>query len=197
MPESDPAISGEITRLLDRWTRGDIEALQQIARILYPEWRAMAGGYFKGERTGHTLQPTALINEAYMLLSKIRPRGFDNRREFQGLVSQLMRQILVDHARRVKAAKRGGDAEAVDVNKANPPAEEIMSAEQFLTLHTALDDLATRSARKAQVIELRYFGGLSQEEVGETLGISVATVHREQRMAEAWLNRALQREVFA
>lgn len=195
MPDIDPAKSGEITRLLDRWTDGDIEALQQIAQLLYPEWRSMAGGYFRGERTGHTLQPTALINEAYMLLSKLRPRGFDNRREFQGLVAQLMRQILVDHARRVKAAKRGGNAEVIV--DANPPASEVMSAEQFLTLHTALDELAARSARKAQVIELRYFGGFSQEEVGETLGISLATVHREQRMAEAWLNRALRREVFA
>lgn len=195
MPDIDPATSGEITSLLDRWTGGDIAALQQVAQLLYPEWRAMAGGYFRGERTGHTLQPTALINEAYMLLSKLRPRGFGSRREFQGLVAQLMRQILVDHARRVRAAKRGGDAQAVV--DANPPAEEVLSAEQFLTIHTALDELAARSARKAQVIELRYFGGLSQEEVGETLGISIATVHREQRMAEAWLNRALQREVFA
>lgn len=194
MPDIDPAKSGEITRLLDRWTGGDIEALRQIAKLLYPEWRVMAGGYFRGERTGHTLQPTALINEAYMLLSKLRPRGFDNRREFQGLVAQLMRQILVDHARRVKAAKRGGDAEVVA--DANPPASEVMSAEQFLTLHNALDELAARNERKARVIELRYFGGFSQEEVGEALGISVATVHREQRMAEAWLNRALQREVF-
>lgn len=195
MPDTDPAATGEITRLLDQWTGGDAEALQRVAQLLYPEWRVMAGGYFRGERTGHTLQPTALINEAYMLLSKIRPRGFDNRREFQGLVAQLMRQVLVDHARRVKAAKRGGGAQAVP--DANPAAEEVMSAEQFLTLHAALDDLAARNARKAQVIELRYFGGLSQEEVGEALGISIATVHREQRMAEAWLNRALQREVFA
>lgn len=195
MPDFDPATSGEITRLLDLWTGGDLKALEQIARILYPEWRIMAGGYFRGERSGHTLQPTALINEAYMLLSKLRPRGFDNRREFQGLVAQLMRQILVDHARRVRAVKRGGGVEAIA--GANPPSEEVMSAEQFLTLHTALDELAAKNYRKAQVIELRYFGGLSQEEVGEALGISVATVHREQRMAEAWLNRALQREVFS
>lgn len=195
MPDLDPATTGEITRLLDRWTGGDAEALRRIAQLLYPEWRVMAGGYFRGERTGHTLQPTALINEAYMLLSKIRPRGFGSRREFQGLVAQLMRQILVDHARRVKTAKRGGGVEAVA--GANPPVEETMPAEQFLTLHSALDDLATRNARKAQVIELRYFAGLSQEEVGEALGISIATVHREQRMAEAWLNRALQRDVFA
>lgn len=188
------ADSGEVTRLLNRWSSGDRKALEEVARLLYPQWRTMASGYFRQERSGHTLQPTALIHEAYLLLQKANPRGFDSRKEFLGFVAQLMRQVLVDHARRVQSLKRGGGQNRVEATDVT--AEEILSAEEFLTIHTAIDELAENSERKARVIELRYFGGYSQEEVGDILGISAATVHREQRMAEAWLNRALQRAVF-
>ncbi|MCC6538403.1 MAG: sigma-70 family RNA polymerase sigma factor [Bryobacterales bacterium] len=191
MPD-DHKQAGEITVLLDRWTAGDKLALDRLAELLYPQWRSMAHNFFRQERTGHTLQPTALVHEAYAQLEKMNPRGFDSRRDFQGLMAQLMRRILVSHARGVQAQKRGGGVEKVVDAEVVAPAVQSAAAE-FLALDHALEELSAFSARKAQVIELRYFGGLTQEEAGLALGISTATVHREQRMAEAWLSQALQK----
>lgn len=179
----------EITRLLDRWVAGERAVLPELARILYPQWKRMAQAYFRREQAGHVLQATGLVHEAYMALADLRPRGFESRREFNALVGRLMRQILVDHARRVRSAKRGGDVPHTTADAALDVAS--LRAEEFLVLDDAIGRLGEMNERKAQVIELRYFGGFSLEEVADTLGVSVATVYREQRMAEAWLGRAM------
>jgi len=180
---------GDITSLLDRWVAGEPEVLPELAHALYPQWRRMAQAYFRRENAGHMLQPTGLVHEAYMALAALHPRGFENRRDFNALVARLMRQILVDHARRVQAAKRGGGVEHVDAELVQDAASA--KAEEFLQLDDALDKLSQLSDRKARVVELRYFGGFSLEEVAGTLGVSVASVYREQRLAEAWLARAM------
>lgn len=186
---SGPDNRGDITSLLDRWVAGEREVLPELAHALYPQWRRMAQAYFRRESPGHMLQATGLVHEAYMALAALHPRGFENRRDFNALVSRLMRQILVDHARRVQTAKRGAGVEHVDADLA--PDVASAKAEEFLQLDEAIDKLAQLSDRKARVVELRYFGGFSLEEVAETLGVSVASVYREQRLAEAWLGRAM------
>jgi RNA polymerase sigma-70 factor (ECF subfamily) len=149
----------------------------------------MAGAYLRRERADHTLQPTALIHEAFLRLIEAGNLRFESRKQFFALASQLMRRILVDHARAVKADKRGGGAAKVELDPEMGYRPE--HAEQFLLVHEGLDELAKVSPRKAALIELRYFGGLTLEEIAGHLGISVATAHREQRMAEAWLTDRL------
>ena len=175
--------------MLDRWVAGEPDVLPELAHALLPQWRRMAQAYFRRENAEHILQATGPVHEAYMALAALHPRGFENRRDCNALVSRLMRQIPVDHARRVQAAKRGGGGEHVDAGLAPEAASE--KAEKFLWLDDALDKLSQLSDRKARVVELRYFGGFSPEEVAETLGVSVASVYREQRLAEAWLGRAM------
>jgi RNA polymerase sigma factor (TIGR02999 family) len=181
---------GQITRLLAHWAQGDRGALDLLMPMVYRELHEIAGRYLRNERSGHTLQPTALVHEAWLRLVKQDPTGFDSRKQFLALAARLMRQILVDHARGVRAGKRGGGA----VKTTLPGALDYSPdrADEFLALDEAIERLARASPRKAQVIELRYFGGLNVEEMAEFLGVSIATISREQRMAEAWLGNAME-----
>lgn len=180
---------GDVTQLLARWSQGDRSALDAATRIVYAELRKIAESYLQRERSEHTLQPTALVHEAYLRLMKEDQSGFENRKKFFAFAARLMRQVLVDHARSTRAEKRGGGAVRVPWNEAldASPGHE----HEFLALNEALDNLARLNPRKAQVIELRYFGGLSVEETAEILEVSIATISREQRMAEAWLSQAM------
>jgi RNA polymerase sigma factor (TIGR02999 family) len=187
----DLAVSpqGDVTLLLAQWKEGDRGALDAATRIVYGELRKIADGYLKREHDGHTLQPTALIHEAYLLLIKEQGSSFENRRKFFAFAARIMRQILVDHARSSAAAKRGAGLTRVPLNEAVDFVPD--HAHEFLDLNEAIDHLARLSPRKAQVIELRYFGGLNVEETAQMLEVSIATVSREQRMAEAWLSHAM------
>jgi RNA polymerase sigma factor (TIGR02999 family) len=190
MATDEPAGSAsDITVLLDRWGQGDRDALDAASAVIYPELRRNADAYLRRERPDHTLQPTALEHEAFLRLQSAGRLRFEGRRQFYALAAQLMRRILVDHARGVRAAKRGGGAVKVPVD--GIAAYDPSSADEFLVLHDALERLAEVDPRKARVIELRYFGGLTLEETSEVIGVSVATAHREQRLAEAWLTEAL------
>jgi RNA polymerase sigma factor, TIGR02999 family len=176
---------GDVTQLLARWAQGDRSALDGLMPIVYAELRKIADGYLRRERAGHTLQPTALVNEAWLRLVKQEGLQFDHRRQFYALAAQAMRRILVDHARALKADKRGGGADKTMLT-ANVSAEVNRTVE-LLALDEALEQLARVSPRQAQVIELRYFGGLTVEDVGAVVGASPATISRDQRTAEAWL----------
>ncbi len=184
-----PDPQGDVTQLLSKWAQGDRAALDAATRAVYSELHKIAEGYLRRERGQPTLQPTALIHEAWLRLAKEENASFENRRKFYAFAARLMRQVLVDHARSAAAEKRGGDAVKVPLNEliAAHPARR----QEFLALDEALERLARFSPRKAQVIELRHFGGLNVEETAETLGVSIATVSREQRMAEAWLSQAM------
>jgi len=180
---------GDVTQLLGQWSQGDRGALDAATRAVYAELHKIAEGYFRRERAESTLQPTALIHEAWLRLAKEEHASFENRRQFFAFAARLMRNVLVDHARSAAAEKRGGGAAKVTL-------DELISAqpdhtEEFLALNEAIEKLARLSPRKAQVIELRHFGGLNTDETAETLGVSAATVSREQRMAEAWLSQAM------
>ena len=181
-----------LTRLLVEWKQGNKAALDALTPVVYQELRRLAGSYLRRERPDHTLQPTALINEAYMRLVDQNTPQFQSRAHFFGVASQLMRQILVDHARAHRAAKRGGDRKKLSLEYATVFSEE--SSEELLALDEALNRLTEFDERKAKVVELRFFGGLSIEEIGQALDISVATVGRELRMAQAWLFRAMNGE---
>src|ERR1041385_8313164 len=177
-----------ITQLLHQWQEGDKSALDQLTPVVYRELRKIASGQLRRERLGHTLQPTALINEAYMRLAGGAQPAWQGRAHFFGMATYLMRQILVQYARSRNAVKRGGGAritlnEAVLLSPERPP--------DVIQLDDALAELAKVDERKAKIIELRYFGGLSIEEIAEVVGVSVATVGRETRFAQAWLAREL------
>lgn len=180
---------GEVTELLAQWGRGERDALDSLMPIVYSELRAIADGYLRRERTGHTLQPTALVHEAWLRLVKQEHPNFENRRRFYALAAQVMRKILVDHARGLNTEKRGGKSLKTCVGVAVDSSAD--NADDFLALDDALVELARVSPRKAQVIELRYFGGLNVEEMSDLLGVSIATISREQKTAEAWLSHAI------
>lgn len=181
--------SPEVTRLLLDWSKGDRAALDQLMPVVYRELHKIATAYLRGERTEHTLQPTALINEAYLRLTHQSFPEWEGRKHFYGVAAQLMRQVLVEHARSHGAAKRGGGAAKLSLDEALDCSRDQAAA--LVELDEALTTLAGFDERKARVIELRYFGGLSVEETAGVLGLSVATVGREQRLAQAWLHREL------
>ena len=185
---------GDVTQLLTDWARGDVAALNSLAPIVYSELRKIADGYLRRERSSHTLQPTALVHEAWLRLVRQDRPDFHSRKHFYALAAQIMRRILVDHARTVQSEKRGGLATRVDLF---PETLNYASgnADEFLALDQALTRLSAVSPRKAQVIELRYFGGLEVQETADMLGVSVATVTREQRTAEAWLSHTISQTV--
>lgn len=182
----------EITPLLVNWRRGDEQALAQLLPIVYQELRKIADGYLRRERSDHTLQPTALIHEAYMRLVDQSLPQWQNRAHFYGVAAQLMRQILVEHARAQLAQKRGGGAEQVELEDALNYAPE--KAVELVALDDALNSLAEFDERKSRLIELRYFGGLSVEETAHVMNVSMATITREQRLAQAWLRQALRKK---
>lgn len=179
----------EITQWLRKWSEGDRAALDQLMPVVYQELRKLASSYLRDERPDHTLQPTALINEAYIRLVKQDFPEWQSRRHFYGVAAQLMRQILVEHARTRAAAKRGAGARKLSLDEAPTFFQE--RAADLVALDDALTALAKFDERKACVVELRYFGGLSVEEVANALDISAVTVGREMRMAQAWLHREM------
>jgi len=180
-----------ITQLLIDWGNGDQEALERLMPLVYGEMRKLAGNYLRRERPGHTLQPTALVNEAYLKLIDQRNAKWQNRAQFFGVAAQLMRRILVDHARQRQAAKRGGsDQQRLSITSA----ERLIQQPEvdLLALHEALEELAKLDPQQERIVELRFFGGLSIEETAEVLGIGHATVERDWRIARAWLRRKLE-----
>jgi RNA polymerase sigma factor (TIGR02999 family) len=180
--------NGDVTQLLLRWGKGEAAALDSLVPIVHAELRRIADAYLRRERTGHTLQPTALVNEAWVRLIRNHP-DCESRKHFFALAAQAMRQILVDYSREARASKRGGGSLVLKLGDAVPVKE--CDFEQFLALNQALDQLAQVSPRHARVIEMRYFGGLNLEEIADLLSLSAATISREQRLAEAWLSRAM------
>ena len=186
-----PPVNSEITQLLAHWRAGDQAALAQLMPIVYQELRRIADSYLRRERSGHTLQPTALIHEAYMRLVDQSLPQWQNRAHFFGVAAQLMRQILVEHARAQLTQKRGAGAHKVELDEALNYAPD--KASELLALDDALRTLATFDERKSRLIELRYFGGLTVEETAHVMEVSTATVTREQRLAQAWLRQELRK----
>ncbi len=182
----------EVTQLLIDWRQGDQQALERLTPLIYNELRRLAAGYLARERAAATLQPTALVAEAYIRLVGQELPEFRSRSHFFGVAAHLMRQVLVDHARKFRSQKRGGGQAKVSIDEALSFAPE--RGGDIIALNDALDALAKIDERKCKVIEMRFFGGLSVEETAEALGISVATVGREQRVAEAWLYKEMRRE---
>lgn len=189
MTESVPH---DVTGLLLDWRNGDQQALEQLTPLVYDELRRLAARYLRHEREGHTLQTTALVNEAYLQLIGQQDRDWQNRAHFLAIASHLMRNILVDHARARAAAKRGKGDQALQLDEAlEVPAH---ATPDVIALDDALKDLAKHDERKCRIIELRYFGGLSMDEIAEVTGLSTATLRRDLRMAEAWLGRQIRKQ---
>lgn len=178
----------DITRLLNDWADGDKEALETVTPVIYEELRKIARQVFSRERAGHTLQPTALVHEAYARLIGIDGE-WQNRAHFYALAARMMRRLLVNHAKAARAEKRGGDAVMVTLNE--DVAAGASRDENILDLDRALEALAANDQRKADVLELHYFGGLTHTQTGEALGISESTVRRELRVAKLWLKSSL------
>lgn len=181
-PEAQP-----LTALLSQWSAGNKGAADEIVPILYRELRKVAAARLRSDRSGHTLQPTALVNEAYLKLIGSAPQHWENRAHFLTFASHIMRQILTDHARKFRSAKRGGGDVKIELQ------DRVGAMEHPESLLVALDDALTEFSgvdeRKAKLIEMKYFGGLTGEEMATALGIGTATVTRELRLAEAWLRR--------
>ena len=181
-----------ITQLLVDWSKGDQKALDRLMPLVYSELRRLAGNYLRRERPGHTLQPTALVNEAYLKLIDQKNAKWQNRAQFYGVAAQLMRRILVDHARQHQAAKRGGsDQQRLSITSAGQLGAKQEPVIDLLALHEALNELAEIDPQQSRIVELKFFGGLSIEETAEVLGIGHATVERDWKMARAWLRRQL------
>jgi RNA polymerase sigma-70 factor, ECF subfamily len=183
--EPDAQGPREVTRLLAAWGQGDRLALEELTRLVYAELRRLAHRYMSGQRADHTLQTTALVNEAYLRLAGQEQPNFANRSHFLAVAAKAMRQILVDHAKATLREKRGAGAKAVELDEA-----AVLSPEptrEILDLNEALEKLAVLDARKANVVELSYFGGLKHEEIAEALNISVVTVRRDWTFSKAWL----------
>ena len=179
----------EITRLLADWNAGDAEALERLAPLVYAELRRIARRQIGREREGHTLQATALVNEAYLRLAGGGGLALQDRAHFYAVCAQVMRHILVDHARAHARDKRGGGAAHVPLDEAVFAA--VVDSDELVALDEALRGLEGVDPQKARVVALRYFAGLSIEETAEVLGISPTTVRREWRRAKAWLYRAI------
>jgi len=185
----DEASPNEITEQLIAWSKGDEAALEKLIPAVYQELRRMADHYLRGEDSGHSLQPTALVHEAYLRLIDQTKVEWHNRAHFFGVAAQMMRRILIDHAKAKHRVKRGGSAVRVELDEnANFTHER---AAELLALDDALHALASLDERKSRIVELRYFGGLTVEETAQVLGISDKTVMRDWNLAKAWLYREL------
>jgi RNA polymerase sigma-70 factor (ECF subfamily) len=181
----------EITGLLVDWSRGDTAALERLMPLVVDELRHLARSHFRREPDGHTLQPTALVNEVYLRLAGQRQVQWDNRSQFFAFAATLMRRVLVDHAKARRTAKRGGDIRKIslqDVIGLSEP-EDV----DLLALDDALSALAEIDPRQSRIVELRFFAGLTHEEIADVLGVSVSTVKREWRTARLWLYRQIRR----
>lgn len=186
--EAAPTPTG-VTQLLIDWGNGDESAPDEMLPLVYAELRRLAGYYMSHERSDHTLQPTALVHEAYLRLIDQRHVDWKNRAQFFGLAANMMRRVLVNHARDRTAAKRGGGAQKVSLSMAVDSFER--PDVDVIALHEALDQLAGVDPRKSRIVELKFFGGLKTEEIAEVLRISIATVEREWSFARAWLYDAV------
>lgn len=181
----------EITQLLLNWGGGDQAALEKLMPLVYDELRRLAHNYLRRERAEHTLQPTALVNEAYLKLIDQRHAKWQNRAHFFAISAQLMRRILVDHARQHQAAKRGGSKQKrLSITSVEQLAKQ--PEVDLLALNEALDQLNLMDPQQARIVELKFFGGLSIEETAGVLGISHSTVERDWKLARAWLRRRLE-----
>lgn len=181
--------SQNVTGLLIDWSNGDQAALDELLPLVNSELRKLASRYMRRESPGHTLQTSALVNEAYLRLIDQKNVQWQNRAHFFGIAAQLMRRILIDHARSHQYQKRGGGAIQVSLDEAAAVTEA--RAAELLAVDEALEKLTAMDARKGRVVELRFFGGLTEEETAEVMKISVPTVQREWRAAKAWLHRML------
>ena len=182
--------SQQITQLLKQWSNGDAEVLDDLMLLVYSELRRQASGYLRRERSNHTLQPTALINEAYLKLIDQRDVKWQNRSHFFAIAAQAMRRILVDYARERKREKRGGAAENLPIEEALTIVSQEKSVD-LVALDEALNKLSRFDQRQAKVVELRYFSGLSIDETAEVLNVSNVTVRRDWNMAKAWLHQEI------
>jgi RNA polymerase sigma factor (TIGR02999 family) len=179
---------GTVSQLLQAWGRGDRQAREDLVPLVYEQLRQRAAAYLRLERRDHTLQPTGLVNEAYICLQAQQRMTWLNRAQFFGVAAQIMRRILVDHARERQAAKRAGGLKVTlddDIATVQPVDSEL------LMLNDALEELARLDERQAHIVELKYFGGLSEQEVAEALSLSRATITREWQSARAWLYRRM------
>jgi RNA polymerase sigma factor (TIGR02999 family) len=188
MTERPP--SEDVTRLLARWGEGEPEAGARLLAAVQGELRRVAAAYMRRERPDHTLQPTALVNEAYLRLVNQRDVAWEGRAHFFGIAARVMRQILVDHARKRRAVKRGAGVRAAQSVSKLPDPGGGQNLD-VLALHLALEDLAALDPRQAEIVELRYFGGLTEDEVAAVKHLSPATVRREVASAKFWLGRRM------
>jgi RNA polymerase sigma factor (TIGR02999 family) len=191
--EQSPSIADpSVTAMLRQWGRGDREAMESVLPLIYGELRQRARRQLREQRKDHTLRTTALIHEAFLRLSEDKKFRVENREHFLGIAAQLMRWILVDHERRRRAAKRGSGVTCVSLGEAMAAEAGLQTDVDVLALDQALTQLAALDEQQSQIVELRYFGGLSIEQTAEFLGISPATVKRDWASARAWLLRELQ-----
>jgi RNA polymerase sigma-70 factor, ECF subfamily len=189
-PRMEP--QGEVTSLLAAWGKGDASALNKLMPLVYAELHRIARRVWSQQQQNNTLQPTALIHEAYLKLANAESASFQDRCHFFAVASTAMRQILVNHARSHLAAKRGGGGGNVSLDEAQRAVDQ--EAAEIISLHEALEALQSVDQRKSKVVEMRYFGGLSIEETAEALGVSIGTVNRDWRLARSWLIREMKRE---
>lgn len=180
--------SHEVTQLLRKWADGNQSALEALTPLVYTELRRLAESYLRREEPGHSLQPTLLVHETYLRLVDQRPPDWENRSHFYGVAARLMRQILVDHARQRQAGKRAGRKVALEeiVTLHHERSADLIALDEALRVFERIDP------RKCKAVELRYFGGLSMEEIAQALNVSLVTVRRDLRAAEAWLCREMQ-----
>jgi RNA polymerase sigma-70 factor (ECF subfamily) len=189
--ETNP--QGEVTRLLAAWSKGDQSALNEMMPLVYAELHRIARRAWSQQPHNHTLQPTALINEAYLKLARVEDASFQDRCHFFAVACKAMRQILVNHAKGRLSEKRGHGLANVSLDDVQPAVHQ--EAEEIVALHEALEALHAVDSRKSMVVEMRYFGGLSIEETAEAMGVSVGTVNRDWRLARSWLIRHMTREM--
>lgn len=190
MTDNPTPPSGAITQWLLEWSRSDKQGLDRMLPVVYEELHRLASHYLSREATGHTLQPTALVHEAYLRLVDQRRVDWRNRAQFLGLAASMMRRILVNHARDRSARKRGGNADRVSLSLVESPSGR--PDVELIALEDALQRLAELDERKSRVVELKFFGGLTIEEIAEVLQVSNATVEREWAFARAWLYDAIE-----
>lgn len=179
----------EVTKILHDWSAGDANAPERLMPFVYDELRRLARTFLARERSGHTLQPTALVNEAYLRLVDQTRVNWQNRAHFYGIAAGMMRRVLIDHARAHATGKRGGSATHLSLEDVQVPLEQ--RAASFIALDEALTTLEKMDARKCKVVEMRFFGGLSDEEIAELLGVTTRTVLRDWKKARLWLYREL------
>ncbi len=185
---------GNVTILLRSWRAGDTNALEELTSLVYPELRRLASAIMRSERSAHTLQPTALVHEVYLRIAAGEKLSLEDRSHFLGIAARLMRQVLMEHARRKNAVKRGGSARHVTFEDGLAISAE--GSEEVIALDAALTALAQISERKAQAVEMRYFGGLTVPEIAAALSVADRTIERDLRLAHAWLFRYMQGETL-